>query len=80
MKKHLSSSGAVRFRLRPGIKRALARVNRTQNGVAKECGLTSGYMSQLLGGSRCPGPEVRERLLTALPQLTFDQLFEEVIA
>lgn len=72
------TSGPPRFRIRPGIRRALARLNRSQNSIAKECGLSSGYMSQLLTGCRYPGPEVRERLLSAMPEITFDQLFEEV--
>ena len=74
------ASGPVRFRLRPGIRRALARLNRSQNSVARECGLTSGHMSQLLCGKRCPRPEIRERIMAAVPEMTFDQLFEEVRA
>ena len=74
----MQASGPVRFRLKPGIKRAMARLNRSQNSIARECGLSSGYMSQLLSGARCPGPQVRELLLAALPDLTFDLLFEEL--
>ena len=74
----MQPTGPVRFRLRLGIGRAFARLNRSQNSIARECKLSSGYMSQLLSGARCPGPEVRERLLVALPGLTFDQLFEEL--
>ena len=46
--------------------------------MARECGLSSGYLSQLLSGARCPGPDVREQMLTAMPEMTFDQLFEEL--
>lgn len=74
----MQPNAPVRFRVKPGIKRAVARLNRSQNSIADECGVSSGYLSQLLSGVRCPGPDVRERLLIALPQMTFDQLFEEV--
>ncbi len=73
-----NGSGRIRFRVRPGIKRAVARLNRSQNSVAKDCGLTSGHLSQLLAGKRNPSPKIRERLLRALPEFTFDGLFEEI--
>lgn len=66
------------FRLRPEIQRVIARMNRSQNHVARECELTSGYLSQLLTGKRHPGPDVRARLLDHLAPLGFDDLFEEV--
>lgn len=66
-----------RFRLRPKLKREIARLNESQNAVARACGLSSGYMSQLLSGKRHPGPSTRARLLEHL-HLEFDQVFEEV--
>ena len=63
--------------MRPDVRRLLARLNLTQNELARHCGVSSGYLSQLLSGVRCPGPAVRRRLLDALPGATFDQLFEE---
>jgi transcriptional regulator with XRE-family HTH domain len=67
-----------RFRLRPEVRRAIARGNLSQNEVARRCGLTSGFLSQLLRGQRNPGPRTRARLLKALPGMSFDELFEEV--
>lgn len=68
----------LRFRLRPEIRLSIARLNVSQNELARKCGLTSGYLSQLLTGRRNPGPAVRKRLLEHLPGLAFDDIFEEV--
>lgn len=66
-----------RFRLRPEVRRVIATMNFSQNEVARRCGFTSGFMSQLLRGLRYPGPRTRARLLEAL-NLSFEELFEEV--
>ena len=47
----------------------------SQNELARLCGLSSGYLSQLLSGARCPSPPVRRRLLQALGLSDFDDLF-----
>jgi transcriptional regulator with XRE-family HTH domain len=73
-----SGQTRYRFRLRPEIRRALAFKNISQNEVARHCGISSGYMSQLLSGGRFPGPCVRRKLLQALSNLKFEELFEEV--
>jgi transcriptional regulator with XRE-family HTH domain len=67
------------FRLRPEVKRHIARLNLSQNELARKLGLTSGFMSQLLNGKRFAGAETRRRIMEALPQASFDELFEEVI-
>ncbi len=67
----------LRFLVRSELQRELARLNLSQNRLARKCRISSGYMSQLLTGERAPGPEVRKRLLSALPTLTFDQMFVE---
>ncbi len=67
---------ACQVRLRPQVQLELVRRNLSQNHLARACGISSGYMSQLLTGDRCPGPEVRAKLQKALPKMTFDQLFE----
>ena len=66
----------LQFRLRPAVRLALARRNLSQNEFARACGLSSGYMSQLLTGARCAGPTVRERMCRVLG-MGFDDLFEE---
>lgn len=66
-----------RFRLRATVRMALARENISQNQLARRCGVTSGFMSQLLSGQRNAGPRVRARLLESLPGLDFDTLFED---
>lgn len=65
------------YRIRPEVRRAVERENLSQNQLARLCGLSSGHMSQMLTGKRCPGPVARRCLMQAL-NLTFDQLFEEV--
>jgi transcriptional regulator with XRE-family HTH domain len=73
----VSANPSYHFRLRPEVRRSLARLNISQNELARTIGLTSGFMSQLLTGRRLAGPVTRRRLMGALP-LDFDQLFEEV--
>ncbi|MBM4362596.1 MAG: helix-turn-helix transcriptional regulator [Deltaproteobacteria bacterium] len=68
---------APRFRVKPTVRAAVARMNVSQNHLASRCGVTSGFMSQLLSGQRNAGPTVRARLLEHLG-LSFDDLFEEV--
>ncbi|MYC06805.1 MAG: helix-turn-helix domain-containing protein [Chloroflexi bacterium] len=47
----------------------------SQNELARLCGLSSGYMSQLVGGTRSPSPRVRRRIQQALEITDFDELF-----
>jgi len=56
----------------------LTRRNLSQNWLAMKIGVSSGYMSQLMTGKRAPSPNVRQRILDHLPDLTFDDLFEIV--
>lgn len=67
-----------RFRVKPGIKRELARLNISQNRLGRAIGISSGFMSQVLNGKRFVGPDTRRLLLQHLPSLSFDDLFEEV--
>ncbi len=71
-------SQVPRYRVRERVREAIARRNWSQNRFARQCGLTSGHLSQLLSGKRLAGREVRERLLYTLKPMTFDELFEEV--
>lgn len=67
-----------RFQLRPDVWHRIARMNLSQNEFARACGLTSGYISQLLSGARCAGPTARKKLIAAFPDVGFDGLFEEL--
>ena len=53
----------------------LNRHNLSQNELARQLGITSGYLSQLISGQRCPSPQLRRRLLGALGDPPFDDLF-----
>ena len=66
------------YRLRPSVGTAIARRNMSQNEFGRRCGLSSGYTSQLLCGTRFVGPNARRALMDALGW-RFDDLFEEVI-
>lgn len=57
------------------IRKKLIRKNMSQNQFALRAGVTSGYMSQLMDGSRRPSPKLRQRLMDVLPECTFDDLF-----
>ena len=54
----------------------LLRRNMTQNDLAKQAKLSSGHLSQLINGERFPSPAVRRKLMEALDQVDFDDIFE----
>ena len=45
------------------------------NGLARQCGLSSGYFSLLMAGKRSPSPEARRRIQEALGVNDFARLF-----
>ena len=51
------------------------RLNLTQNELARRIGRSSGYLSQLINGERCPSAETRRRLMQVLGVSDFDDLF-----
>ena len=55
--------------------RAIARRNMSQNMLAIRVGSSSGYISQIMCGTRTPSPRMREKLLSVLAPLTFDDIF-----
>jgi len=57
------------------VLRAIARRNMSQNMLAIRAGTSSGYISQIMCGTRNPSPRMREKLQTALAPLTFDDIF-----
>ena len=53
----------------------LNRLNKTQNELAAMVGITSGYLSQLMTGTRSPSVEVRKGLQEVLDVPDFEDLF-----
>ncbi len=53
----------------------IGRRNMSQNELARRARISSGYLSQLLAGRKCPSPAVRRRLQAALRVSEFDDLF-----
>ena len=53
----------------------LDRLHMSQNDLARLAGVTSGYLSRLMNGRRCPSPRMRRRLQEALGCSEFDDLF-----
>ena len=59
----------------PVVRRFLARKNRSQNWLARKMEISSGYLSQMLNGTRNPSPRVRERIMDVFEGNDFDDLF-----
>ena len=53
----------------------LALLNRSQNWLAREIGVSPGYISMLVNGRRAPSERIRERMRKALGVKDFHQLF-----
>ena len=47
----------------------------TQNELATRVGTSSGYLSQLMSGTRCPSAEMRKHLMEAQGVTRFEDLF-----
>ena len=73
MKGHRPAS-RVRLKQR-GVWDRLDQMHMSQNEMAHEVGITSGYLSQLMSGTRCPSAEMRQRLQEVLGIDSFDDLF-----
>ena len=73
MKRRQPSS---RVRLNPDrVWELLNRLNMTQNELARQASISSGYLSQLMTGTRRPSAELRRRLMKALGVTRFEDLF-----
>lgn len=67
----------LKVKLRAGkITGALAKKNLSQNWLARHIGISSGYMTQLLNGTRCPSPKTRRRFQEYFIECKFNDLFE----
>ena len=53
----------------------LNRLNMTQNDLAHLLDISSGHLSRLINGRRCPSPSMRRRLMESLECSDFDDLF-----
>ena len=53
----------------------LALLNRSQNWLAREIGVSPGYVSMLVNEGRAPSGRIRQRMLKALGVDDFHQLF-----
>ena len=73
MKRRQPSS---RARLDPNrVWELLNRLNLSQNELACRAGVSSGYISQMMSGTRRPSAEMRRRLMASLGVERFDDLF-----
>ena len=53
----------------------LALLNRSQNWLAREIGVSPSYVSMLVNGERSPSGRIRRRMLKALEATDFQDLF-----
>ena len=67
---------SYRVKLNPDrVWKLMHRRHISQNELAKLSGMSSGYLSMLMRGIRCPSPERRRRLMKALGVTRFDDMF-----
>ena len=53
----------------------LTKLNRSQNWLARQIGISPGYMSMLVNAGRTPSGRIRSRMQKALGVHDFDELF-----
>ena len=54
----------------------LERLDRSQNWLARELGISRGYLSTLINEGRAPSGRIRRRMREVLKVEEFDELFE----
>ena len=75
-KGHRRGGGRTVVRLNAAaLWRRLALLNRSQNWLAGQIGVSPGYVSMLVNGERSPSGRIRRRMQKALGVDDFDQLF-----
>ena len=60
------------------IQKYLLMRNLSQNNFALKTGTSSGYMSQLMSGHRCPSAKLRQKMMEFLRVNKFDDIFRVV--
>ena len=85
IRRHLPGNGADEMRrrriaprvklIRAAVWELLDELGISQNELARLCGLSSGYFSQLMNGIKSPSPKVRRKLQRVLGVTDFDRLF-----
>ena len=66
----------MKVKLKPEtVERILAKRNRPRKWLIARLDTTSGYLSQLMSGTRYPSPELRQKIMVALKIRDFDELF-----
>ena len=65
----------VRLKTR-ALWRRLELLGRSQNWLARQAGISPGYLSTLLNEERAPSGRIRRRIQKALGVPEFDELFE----
>ena len=74
-KSHRRHGGRTVVRLdTAALWRRLTLLNRSQNWLAREVGVSPGYMSMLVNGGRSPSGRIRRRMQKALGVEDFNQL------
>ena len=58
-----------------GLWDRLAQLGRSQNWLAREIGISPGYLSMLVNEGRAPSGRIRRRMLQALAMEDFDDMF-----
>ncbi len=75
-KGHRRSGGRTVVRLNTAaLWQRLTKLNRSQNWLAREIGISPGYMSMLVNAGRTPSGRIRQRMQKALGVHDFDELF-----
>lgn len=57
------------------ISNILAKKCFSRNWFASKLKISSGYMSQLMNGTRLPSPKLRRKMLDEFPEYSFDDFF-----
>ena len=75
MRLHTNHNRRVRIKSK-AVYDILDRLHMSQSELARQAGLSTGYVSQVISGKRTPSPPVRRRIQRALGVDDFDELFE----
>ena len=81
MKGHPRRAGRTVVRLdAAALWRRLNLLNRSQNWLAREVGISPGYLSTLVNEGRAPSGRIRQRMQQALGVDDFNELFRQEVS